>query len=413
MTAEAELFLPRSEGAENVEAAPPGGLRIALVDPSLFTIPYDAKLAHALRELGHDVTVYGDACSPDEDRADLGQMEPVFYRELATLEIGGWPRAALRLAKGALHGIGMRRLAGELRAARPDIVHFQWLPLPPVDRLFLTRLRRLAPLVLTAHNSRPFNNAAWRLQKFGATSVLGRFDRVIVHTDEARDRLIAYGVAAERLARIPHGPLHDAAPVSFAPCSNTDPVRFLLFGKLKPYKGADLLIEAFRRLPERLQDRVEILIVGKPYMDVVPLRAAAEALQPRVRVDFRFVPDAEMGQFMALADVIVFPYREIDVSGVLMAALRYGRPIVASRIGGFAELLIDGRHGLLVPPGDAGALSAAMARLCERPAERKAMGCAVAELGAAVPGWDEIAARTCELYRSLLAPIRTTAPAHR
>jgi glycosyltransferase involved in cell wall biosynthesis len=96
-----------------------------------------------------------------------------------------------------------------------------------------------------------------------------------------------------------------------------------------------------------------------------------------------------------------------------MAALRHGRPIIASNIGGFAELLADGRHGLLVPPGDVGALAAAMARLCAEPATRLTMGAAVAELGAAIPSWDEIARRTTELYRAVISSVRTSAPERR
>jgi glycosyltransferase involved in cell wall biosynthesis len=136
-------------------------------------------------------------------------------------------------------------------------------------------------------------------------------------------------------------------------------------------------------------------------MDVRPLLKAASGLEGRVRLDFRFVPDAEMTQLLAQADILVFPYREIDVSGVLMAALRYRRPIIASHIGGFAELLVDGRHGFLVPPGDVAALTAAMSRLCEEPTTRRAMGGAIADLVAAIPSWDEIARQTTELYREL------------
>lgn len=386
-----------------VRARPADRLKVALVDPSLFTIPYDAKLADALRGLGHDVTVYGEARPVGEAPPELGQKRLIFYSELAGLGTGHWPHAALRLAKGALHWRAMRRFTNELRGASPDIVHFQWLPLPVLDWLFLPALRRLAPLVLTAHDLRPFNGASWRLQKLGATSVLGEFDRVVVHTEEARDRLIAYGVRPDRLVRISHGLLHDPAPVASALRSPADRVRFLLFGKLKPYKGADLLIAAFRRLPPKLRERAEIVIVGKPYMDVAPLCRAAEGLESRVRFDFRFVPDGDIGELLAFADVIVFPYREIDMSGVLMAALRYGRPIIASKIGGFAELLTDGRHGILVPPGDVDALAAAMARLCVNRQERVVMGAAVADLAAAVPGWEEIAQRTDALYRSLLS----------
>ena len=378
-------------------------LRVALIDPSLFTIPYDAKLADALRDLGHRVTVYGEARRPGDEPAELAELQPLFYAELRRLATARWPRQALRVAKGALHWRGMRRLTNELRQSRPDVIHFQWSPLPAIDRLFLRELRGLAPVVLTVHDSRPFNGAAWRLQKWGATGIFKEFDGLIVHTEEARERLVAGGVPSSRIVRIAHGLLHDVAPVGPRPATQSDRLRFLLFGKLKPYKGADLLIEAFRRLPAELRERVEVQIVGKPYMDVAPLEEAARGLEPRIRLDLRFVPDAEMNDLLAQADAIVFPYREIDVSGVLMAALRYERPIIASAIGGFAELLVDGRHGLLVPPDDAGALSAAMARLCSEPETRSAMGAAAAELGRAIPSWNEIAASTTAFYRSVLA----------
>jgi len=387
-------------------------LKVALVDPSLFTVPYDAKLAGALRELGHDVIIYGEALASAEDMSVLGGMRGIFYPELLTLRAKTWPGAAVRVAKGAVHWRGMRRLVDEVRVAAPDVVHFQWLPLPALDRLFLRTLRRVAPLVLTAHDSRPFNEAASRLQKFGAIGILTEFDRVIVHTEEARARLTAYGVRPCRLVRIAHGLLNDEEPVPATREAPGDPVRFLLFGKLKPYKGADLLIEAFRRLPPGLQDRAELHIVGKPYMDVRPLLKAADGVGGRVRLDFRFVPDAEMNQLLAQADVLVFPYREIDVSGVLMAALRYARPIIASCIGGFAELLVDGRHGLLVPSGDVPALAAAMSRLIEQSATRRAMGGAIADLAAAIPSWLQIARQTTDLYRELSLK-RTDGPRHR
>jgi glycosyltransferase involved in cell wall biosynthesis len=381
----------------------PKHLKIALIDPSLFTVPYDAKLADALRGLGHNVIVFGEARGPGAEPAELAGLMPVFYPELLSYGARRWPRQVLRLAKGALHWRAMRRLVDGLATSRPDVIHFQWSPLPVIDRLFLPALRRLAPVVLTVHDSCPFNGSAGRLQKMGATRIMSEVDGVIVHTEGARDRLVSYGVPPNRLARIPHGLLNDVAPVMTRAPQASDRVRFLLFGKLKPYKGADLLIEAFRLLPPEMRDRVEVQIVGKPYMDVEPLLRAARGLAPGVQLDFRFVPDDEMNDMLALADVIVFPYREIDVSGVLMAALRYGRPIIASRIGVFAELLVDGQHAVLVPPDDASALATAMMRLCSAPQERAAMGAAVASLGDAIPDWSDIARMTTDFYVSILS----------
>jgi glycosyltransferase involved in cell wall biosynthesis len=385
-------------------------LRIALIDPSLFTVPYDAKLADALQRSGHEVTIYGEARGSNHDLPQLSSWRRLFYSELADLDLRSWPRPAVRLAKGALHWRGLRRLVDDLRRSRPDIIHFQWTPLPAVDRLFLPALRRIAPLVLTAHDSRPFNGAAWRLQKWGATGILREFDGVIVHTEEALTRLAESAGLPAHAVRIPHGLLDDAGPVAARAAPRSEPVRFLLFGKLKPYKGADLLVDAYRHLPAELRNRAEIAIVGQPYMDVAPLQRAAEALGGRLRLDLRFVSDGEMSELLSAADALVFPYREIDVSGVLMAALRHGRPIIASRIGGFAELLVDGRHGILVPPGDVAALAQAMARLCLEPEMRRTMGAAVAELGGKIPSWDDIACRTTEFYRTVITSVRTSAP---
>ena len=380
-------------------------MRIALIDPSLFTLPYDLKLAEGLQQAGHAVDLFGKAV-PSEETADAAvPLRPLFYGELAGLGSERWPAGLGKAAKGLSHIRGMWRLAEMLERERPDVIHFQWLPLPIVDRAFLARLRRIAPLIVTAHDSEPFNgNAGAALQHIGAIDILSRFDRVVIHTEQARERLLAQGVAAHKLCKINHGFLDEEAPGAL-PAFSEDPaakVRFLLFGKIKPYKGADLLIEAVSRLDPAIRARTEVLIIGKPYMDVQPLEAAAAPLGSSVRLDFRFVPEGDMRGLFTACDVLAFPYREIDMSGVLMAALKTARPILASRIGGFAELLQDGSHGILVPPGDIDALAAGITRLVTEPQTRRAMAAALVELAGAIPSWRQIGETTAALYRSAI-----------
>jgi glycosyltransferase involved in cell wall biosynthesis len=81
-----------------------------------------------------------------------------------------------------------------------------------------------------------------------------------------------------------------------------------------------------------------------------------------------------------------------------MTGLRGARPIIASGIGGFAELLEDGRHGFLVPPGDPDALSAAMSRLIREPAARQHFSREIGALVSTIPSWREIALRTSAVY---------------
>jgi glycosyltransferase involved in cell wall biosynthesis len=374
---------------------------VALIDPSLFTLPYDVKLVEGLRGIGHTVRFYGKSLDAQDSLPPSAGLVQHFYPEFQRWGLARWPDGVSKLAKGMLHLRSMRRLVEVLRREQPDVIHFQWLPLPIVDRAFIGALRAIAPVVLTAHDSRPFNaSPSSIIQKLGATSTLRHFDRIVVHTEQARHRLVAYGVEPERIARVAHGFLHDdQAGVARPRAAETDkPVCFLLFGKIKPYKGADLAISAMRRMPVAVRARSVLRIVGKPYIDVRALERAAAELGACVSLDFRHVPDDEIPLLWEQADALLFPYREIEMSGVLMAALTAARPIVASEIGGFTELLEHGRTALLVPPNDPDALAAAMVRLASEPQTRQSMSREIRALAATVPSWQAIAAKTAAVY---------------
>lgn len=378
-------------------------MRVALVDPSLFTLPYDAALAAGLQAEGHDVVLHGRRPGHDDNDADSVPLRQSFYRMAATPWVGRLPSAVRLAVKGVDHLWSMRGLLSHLREQRPDVIHFQWLPLPVVDRQFLGALRRVAPLVLTVHDTNPFNgNPTGRLQRVGAHAAFRNFDRLIVHTAQGRARLIAHGETADRVVLMPHGLLGRPTPV-MKPDSMLGDITFLLFGKIKPYKGVDLLIEAFARMPTVSRQQAKLWIVGKPYMDIEPLREMASRLlvADRVKWDTRFVGDDEVEAFFRPGVVATFPYREIEASGVLSLAISHGRPLLAARLGGFTEAVTDGRHGVLVPPENVDALSDAMTRfVVDRPF---AAGCAAAvqTLTGTVPSWQDIARRTIELYRAL------------
>ena len=392
-------------------------MKAALLDPSLFTIPYDRRLIEALQARGHEVKLFGRPLRPGEAQQVAGlPLEQHFYRWVE----GGrsLPRRLARPLKAVNHVWSMAGLVRRLRRWRPDVIHLQWALLPAADRLFLPRLRGVAPVVMTVHDSTPFNGVpAAGLQALGVGAVLVAVDQLIVHTAGARDRLVAAGLAAERVSRIPHGTLDeprqgqhpalgDGAPCGAGPSS--DEVMVLLFGKLQPYKGADVLIRAVAALPPEARDRCRVVIAGQPRMDVEGLRELAASLDVdrRVVFDLRFVPDDEMHAMFRRCSILAFPYRTIDTSGVLMAGLAAGRPIVASRLGTFAERLVDGEHGYLVPPDDPPALAAALQRLIADPAARAAMGKRVGALADDVPGWDEIAEKTEAVYRRAIADHR-------
>ncbi|HYD67081.1 glycosyltransferase family 4 protein [Azospirillum sp.] len=374
-------------------------MRILMVDPPGFTPAYDAALVAGLRGLGHEVLFVTAAGTGDW--AMDPPPEAWFYPEQTFATVRRLPAPVRRGIKAASHLLSMRRLIRRAEAFRPDVIHFQWMPLPVVDARLLGRLRRIAPVVLTVHDSTPYNGSRQaRLLGLGTEALWRGVDHLIVHTAQAAEQFVQGGHRADGVSRIAHGLLHEELIPRNAPPRAADGVlRLLQFGKVQDYKGVDVLLRAVALLPDGARQRLRVTVAGKPYLDTKPLEELAAACGPGiVRLDFRFLPDAELGRCIAEADALVFPYRQIDVSGVLMAAMAFGKPVVASNLGGFAEMLAGGEEALLVEPGSAEALRDALLHLLDAPERLPGMAAAMARRGRDLPDWRAIAARTADAY---------------
>lgn len=372
-------------------------LRIQLVDPSAFTPPYDHALAAALARGGADVELVTSRFAYGTVPQGRGYAVTESFYRIAPGAAGSRLRMAAKLAQ---HVPDMLRLRRHVRRARADVVHFQWLTVQPLD---VHLLPRDVPLVLTAHDVLPREPRPGQLD--AQRRLYERVDAVVVHSEHGAARLRGeLGVDPAKVHVIPHGALDQflpaggpaatpprALPPELAAVPREKPV-VLCFGLLRPYKGVDVLLEAWRGIED-----AELWVVGLPKMDVAPLRAAAP---PNVRFVSRFVADDEIAAFFGRADLVVLPYREIDQSGVLFTALAFGRPLLLSAVGGFPEVAATGAAEL-VPPGDAPALHAALTGLLADPARRDRLAAAAREAAAGPYSWDGIARQTLALYRSL------------
>lgn len=140
----------------------------------------------------------------------------------------------------------------------------------------------------------------------------------------------------------------------------------LFFGFVRAYKGLDVLLRAFDGLEPAAA--YHLLLVGDFYQPKQVYAAGLEKLSARRQLTLvdRYVPNEEVGLFFTAADVLAAPYLSASQSGVVQVAYAFGKPVVASRVGGLPEVVIPGETGFLVPPGDPEALCAAIQE-CLRP----------------------------------------------
>jgi glycosyltransferase involved in cell wall biosynthesis len=365
-------------------------MHVHVIDPSAFTPPYDRALCAALARAGADVELitsrfpYGDV-PPAAGYA----VRELFYRR-ARGPAGSRRRAAAKLLEHVPDMLLYRRLAQSC-----DVAHFQWLDVQWLDSYLLPR----RPLVLTAHDLLP------REPRLGQARAQRRLydavDAIVVHSDYGRRMLVErLDVPAEKVSMIHHGAFDhlvtEGADISLpAPLGSVEVPVVLFFGLLRPYKGIDVLLRAWRGVSD-----AELWIVGRSRMLLEPLRAAAP---PSVRFVTRYVSDAELAAYFRRADVVVLPYtrtERLDQSGVLATALAFGKPSIVSDVGGFPEVAATGA-ATLVPPGDADALQAAIGELLADPGRREELARAARAAAAGAYSWEQAANATIELYREV------------
>jgi glycosyltransferase involved in cell wall biosynthesis len=373
--------------------------------------PWLVELLVRLQAAGHDVAVFAPAyrgggnasfrnipihrfryaparwedLTHDEATPDRMRRSP-WYKLLA-----GWYVVA-----GA---VSMWRL---MRQERYDVVHVHW-PMPHAVFGWVARLAGGARIVTKWYGVelrwvkhslpwlRPFLRWALRQsdQVVANSTHTAAAIREVVPVDV---RVIPDLTTLRASVRPPDGARRGAG----------DAFRILFVGRLVERKGVTHLIEALRQLPPAVP--AEVTIVGDgPERSRLEAQAASAGLARRVRFAGR-VSDDDLRDAYAAAHVLVLPAvadARGDTEGlgvVLLEAMSFGVPVVASAIAGITDIIDDGRTGLLVPPGDPAALAAALRRLAEELGLAARLGDAGRRHVATHFTWDAILAQWEECY---------------
>lgn len=371
---------------------------VLLVDPSLFTAPYDAALSRGLLANNVHPRWATRALRTNEEKTiDQSLLLPLFYRW--TDGPNRRDGSGSKVLKGFEHAAALRQLVR--MAGSFDLVHFQWALIPTLDVRAIRAMRRNCPVVLTVHDAVPYNGkAVSAFQTAGLNAVFKAADRIIVHTPGALEALLNAGVPKNRLAIVPHGLL--PIPRANNATSKIDGRwQIVQFGKIQHYKGADVLIEAIGLLDAQSRSLLHIVLAGEPQIDMAPLVARVRALNLDGIVEFRPTrhSEAEIADLLGNADAFVFPYRAIEASGVLLLVADAGKWLIASDLGLFADMVgRDQMAGTLVPPENPAALARAIVNSIGRKPTRS--------IASGVSDWVEIGRETLSVYNAAISDWR-------
>ena len=260
------------------------------------------------------------------------------------------------------------RLVRQIRKFNPDVIHLQlghlWFnwALPMLgDR----------PLVMTAHDSSihlgdagtqkipqwVFDNACYRAQER------------IVHAPQIKELLLRrLDIPSETVHVVPHVLIGNDTAVEKVDAG--EPL-ILFFGRIWKYKGLEYLIRAEPLITSKVPGtKIIISGVGEDFD-----RYRRMMVHPdRFIVYNEYVSDEKRAELFRRASVVVLPYIEASQSGVVPIAYRFGKPVVATTVGGLPDMVDHGRTGYLVPPQDANALAEAIIPILQSERLRNELG---------------------------------------
>lgn len=330
----------RAQVASLLEAAPPG-MALLAAPPSVLSV------------IGGGV----EEMFPLSETTGAGGLKGQVTMGWA---VGAWAR---RAGATLLHGHGLR-----------------WLPLFAV-----AALRARMPLVLTLHNVVPTGKALGRAERLGLRLGLARAARIIAVSEAVAEsvRAAVPGAARQRLTVIRNGIYLSRFPAPRDPARRSATRAFLgltekalivvSVARLAPEKNLGVLLEAVTRLTGPFPELRILLVGGGPWRPT--LERQVRLLRITDRVHFMGArPDEDIPDLLGASDLFCLPSQTEGLGIAAIEAMAAGLPVVASRVGGLPEVVKEGVTGLLVPPGDAPALSHALAAVLGDPALGAGMG---------------------------------------
>jgi glycosyltransferase involved in cell wall biosynthesis len=264
------------------------------------------------------------------------------------------------------------RLCNQVRRDRHDFLITHWVhpvQFPVLVTLFsLVRLLTKTKIKLIVHNALPH-------EKFFAAGYLLKTlsfftHKIILHSSSELKIVKNLKINSKKITKSFH-PIYD---LFLKHEKNKNKLRmnkkiFLFFGFIRPYKGIDILVEAFNKVSEKNND-VLLLIVGENFFSTKKRKKKKQLFykeNSKIKFIDRYVANEEVGSYFDMADAVVLPYLKATQSGPLQIAYAFDKPVIASNLPAFRDCIEDGKSGYLFKPGDPDDLARAMEQFLKSP----------------------------------------------
>lgn len=325
-------------------------MRISIIGPAY---PLRGGISHHVFQLQQELTARAHSVQVVSFR----KLYPgVFFPGVTEVDT-----SRMKLDPGALpilaplNPISWARAFKQVKAFSPDVIIIEWWQpfFGPVVGVLARWFRRAGvKCIIECHNIFPHERSP--LDGLLIKFALRAADHLITHSSKDREDLLVVAPGIEASV----SPLPALNQFSSAQGANRRAGRTILFfGKVRKYKGLDVLLAAMPIVLSSID--CELIVVGEFYDSIKKYQEliARYHLENRVRIDNRYVPNEEVAGVFERADVLVLPYVSASQSGVARIALSNGLPVIASMTGGLSETIKHDVNGLLFPPKDAQALA--------------------------------------------------------
>jgi len=235
------------------------------------------------------------------------------------------------------------------------------------------------------------------LQFLNNTGLATSADKIIIHSDKLR--------SAHLLARFPESKI-DVVQIGTFNFFNTkitgaaESNNLLFFGRIAHYKGIEYLVKAAQNAKSSVPD-LTVTIAGEGDLSKYRKMIMGENWFEIIN---RYIPDDEVAGLFGKAAILIMPYTDGSQTGLISVAAAFSKPVIATDVGNFSEMVDNGTTGLIIPTSDVSALADAITTLLENPQLRREMGeNAKRKFSCGQFSWEAIAVRTKDIYQQAVS----------